>query len=197
MPRIVDRRAEQLAFADDVVGADDPRQQRAVDAEEREQLVVPVERLERREHRARRVRHVGDVHRRRRSASRRATLSTVPNASPSRRVLAQEPLELRRREVRIGDEPGLRADQLGVELAAALGGAPVLPHDRGRDRRSRRAVPEQRRLALVRDRDRRQVGRLDARRLSASAAGRGRSARSPPGRARPSPGRGKCCGSSR
>ena len=39
-------------------------------------------------------------------------LSTVPNARPSlRAVLAQQPLELRRREVRVGYEPGLAADR--------------------------------------------------------------------------------------
>ena len=69
-------------------------------------------------------------------------------------VLAEEPLELRRREVRVGDEPGALAQQVGVELTAALRGSAVLPDDRGRDRPSRRALPEQRRLALVRDRDR-------------------------------------------
>ena len=79
--------------------------------------------------------------------------STVPKASPGRRVLSEQPLELRPREVRIGHEPGALADQVRVERPAALGRAPVLPHDRGRDRTAGGAVPEDRRLALVRDRD--------------------------------------------
>ena len=73
---------------------------------------------------------------------------------PGATVLAQEPLELRGGEVRIGNEPRALADQIGVELAAARRGSPVLPDDRRRDRASGHAVPEQRRLALVRDRDR-------------------------------------------
>ena len=77
-----------------------------------------------------------------------------PEREPVAPVLAQKPLELRRREVRIGNEPRALADQVGVELAAALRRAAVLPDDRGRDRLPGCAVPEQRRLALVRDRDR-------------------------------------------
>ena len=138
------------------------RQQRAVDAEEREQLVVPVERRERAEQRARRVRPVGRVHLAAASASRRATRRRCRRRGPAGVVLAQQPLELRRREVRVGHEARPLADQPGVELAAAVGGAPVLPDDRRRDRPAGRALPEQRRLALVRDPDRRQVGRAKA-----------------------------------
>src|SRR6476620_1890252 len=69
-------------------------------------------------------------------------------------VLAQQPLERRRREVRIGNETVALADQPGVELAAAFSGAPVLPDDRRRNRLARSADPEQRRLALVLYRDR-------------------------------------------
>jgi hypothetical protein len=56
-----DGRAEQLGLAHDRARRTDLRQQRAVDAEQREQLVVPVERGERREQRTRRVRLVGRV----------------------------------------------------------------------------------------------------------------------------------------
>ena len=56
-----DARSEQLALADLVGGAHDPRQQRPVHIEEGEQVVVPVEPGERAEHRARGVGHVGDV----------------------------------------------------------------------------------------------------------------------------------------
>src|SRR5262249_41205939 len=69
-------------------------------------------------------------------------------------VLAQKPLELRRGEVRVGDESGALAEERDVELAAALGRPPVLPHDRARDRCAGATVPEDGRLALVRDRDR-------------------------------------------
>ena len=124
--------------------------------------------------------------------------STVPKARPGRRVLAQQPLELRRREVRVRHEAGPLADQPGVELAAAVGGAPVLPDDRGADRPAGRALPEQRRLTLVRDPDRLQVGRAGRRRLREPLRQPARRrARSPRDRARPSPAGGSDCGSSR
>jgi hypothetical protein len=75
----------------------------------------------------------------------------------------EQPLELRRREVRVGDESCPRADQVGGELGAAIRGAPVLPDERGRDGIARRAIPEHRRLPLVRDPDRAQLGRAHVR----------------------------------
>ena len=136
------RRAEQLSLADDLARS---RRSAAAASGRRRRA-----RAARRPSRASRATRASSATRssrrsrapRRRSASRRATQSTVPNARPSRGVLAQQPLELRRREVRVGNEPGARTNQLGVELAAALGGAPVLPDDRGRDRLAGRAVPE-------------------------------------------------------
>ena len=53
--------AEQRGLADDAARRDDPRQQLALDAEEREQLVVPVEIVQSEQQRPRRVRHVDDV----------------------------------------------------------------------------------------------------------------------------------------
>ena len=91
-------------------------------------------------------------------------VSTVPNASPPAwRRLAQDPLELRRREVRIGREPGARPDRVGGQLAATLRGAPVLPDDRGMHRLAAVAVPDDRRLALVRDPDGVELGRAETR----------------------------------
>ena len=75
----------------------------------------------------------------------------------------EQPLELRRREVRVRHEPRPGADQLGGQLAAPRGRPPVLPDDRAVDRPPCGALPEQRRLALVRDPDRAQVGRTHAR----------------------------------
>ena len=76
----------------------------------------------------------------RRSASTRASESTVPKASSALRQVGarQQPFELRRGEVGVGDEAGARSQDVGGQLAAALGGAPVLPDDRGRHRRARR-----------------------------------------------------------
>ena len=56
-------------------------------------------------------------------------LSTVPKRHVALDP-GEQPLELGRREVRVGHEAGALADELGRELAAALGGAPVLPDDR-------------------------------------------------------------------
>ena len=90
--------------------------------------------------------------------------STVPNASSPGRAVGprEQPLELRRREVRVRHEPRPCADQVGRQLAAARGRPPVLPDDRAVDRPPGGALPEQRRLALVRDPDRAQVGRTHA-----------------------------------
>ena len=72
-------------------------------------------------------------------------------------MLAQQPLELRRREVRIRNEPRAPADQLRRQLSAPIGCAAVLPDDRVVHRLSRAAVPEEGRLPLVRDADRGRV----------------------------------------
>jgi hypothetical protein len=77
-------------------------------------------------------------------------------------VLGEQPLELRRREVRIGHETGAVADQLRVERRAAIRRAPVLPHDRAVDGPAGATIPEDRGLALVRNRDRVELGRRDA-----------------------------------
>ena len=148
-----DARAEQFALADLRRRADDLRQQPAVDAEQRQQLVVPVPRLERAEHRARGVRHVGDVAR---AAGEPPDEPAVdrPEGETARVVALEQPLELRRGEVRVGHESGSGPDQLPVETGAALCGSPVLPDDRPVDRSPRAPVPEQSRLALVGDADR-------------------------------------------
>src|SRR6058998_3761670 len=69
----------------------------------------------------------------------------------------EQPLELRRREVRIRHEPRPGADQVGRQLATPRGRPPVLPDDRAVYGPPSGALPEQRRLALVRDPDRAQV----------------------------------------
>jgi hypothetical protein len=91
-------------------------------------------------------------------------LSMVPKQSSPRSARAraghvvQEPRELRAAEVRIEHEAGRLLDRLLVARGAQLGTArrrpAVLPHDRAVDRAARRALPDERRLALVRDADR-------------------------------------------
>ena len=88
------------------------------------------------------------------------------------RGLAEDPLELRRREVRVGDEPRPVADEIGGELLAPLGRAPVLPDDGAVGRLAARPIPDDRRLALVRDADRGEIGRRRARVFQRLARGR-------------------------
>ena len=178
---------------------DDLGEHGAIDPEQGEQLVVPLARREIEQHRPRRVRHVGDVRRPARQLPHEPRVDR-PERELRLRLLdpRQDPLELRRREVRVGDEPGSLADQRGRQLRAALGGAPVLPDDRGMHRRAGTPLPDDGRLALVRDPDRRRAReRPHQRRRAPRPRSARRSPRSPPGRARPSRARGKCCRISR
>src|SRR5579862_323998 len=77
-----------------------------------------------------------------------------PEGEPARIAVAQQPLELRRREVGIGHEAGALADQVERQLGTAVRRSAVLPHDRVRDRAAGRALPHDRRFALIGDRDR-------------------------------------------
>src|SRR3972149_5107151 len=94
-------------------------------------------------------------------------LSTGPNISSPRAARArapgarlrhavQEPLPLRAGEVGVQQQAGALAEErlqaAGAELLARPGGAPVLPDDRVGDGAAR-AVPDERRLALVGDAD--------------------------------------------
>ena len=192
--------AEQLRLADDLGRAHEPRQQSPVDAEQVEQLVRPVERVEVEEHRSGRVGQVGDVHPAAGQLPDEPRVDRPERELVARRVRAREqPLELRGGEVRIGNEAGSCPDQLGVELAAALGGAPVLPDDRGSDgrcpsARSQRTVVS-RWFAIpiasqVRGADRGSPDRV-------LGGARGRKTQISSGSCSTQPGCGKCCGSSR
>ena len=87
-------------------------------------------------------------------------------------AVEQQPLELRRREVRVGDETGALADQLAVDARAPVGRAPVLPDDRVGYRLAGLAVPDDRGLALVGDPDPGNVGSGDAGSADGIASGR-------------------------
>ena len=75
--------------------------------------------------------------------------------------VVEDPGHLRAPEVRIEQQPGpladVRLEALRLELLAERRGPPVLPDDRVVDRLSGLAIPDQRRLALVGDPDRREV----------------------------------------
>ena len=143
------------------------RQDLARDVEEGEELVVPRARVDVVEQRPRRVRGVGHVH----GAARE--LPDEPRVDGAERELAarrpraraghvvEQPLQLRAGEVGVEDEARLRGERRLVagraQRVAGRRGAAVLPDDRVRERPARRALPEERRLALVRDADRRDV----------------------------------------
>ena len=99
--------------------------------------------------------------------------SIVPNASSTgwERRAREQPLELAGREVGVGHEPGARAHEVAGKLGATLGRPPILPDDRARDRSRGAALPQHGRLALVRDPDRLQLARGDARRRDGVARG--------------------------
>ena len=84
--------------------------------------------------------------------------ATVPRPLGEAVDLAQEPLDLRRREVRVQHEARVGADERlvsgGAQLGAAVGRAPVLPDDRAVQRLAGGRIPHAHRLALVRDPDR-------------------------------------------
>ena len=90
----------------------------------------------------------------------RADLAAL-RASGERRVLAEQPLELRGGEVRVeqqsGPAPDLRLLAAGAMLGADPGAAPALPDDRRGDRFERSPVEDDERLALVGDADRGRV----------------------------------------
>ena len=71
-------------------------------------------------------------------------------------MLFENPLELRRREIRVDHEAGERGDAVAApfaQLGAAGGRAAILPDDRAVDRTTGVAIPDDRGLALVGDAD--------------------------------------------
>ena len=137
---------------------------RAIDPEQREQLVVPGAGCEIEQHRAGGVRDVGEVSDAVRELPDEPGVDRAEGELLLRQLGApQDPLELRRREVRVGDEPRARAHQVGGQLGTALGRPAVLPDDGRVDRTSGSPLPHDGRLALVRDPEGQHVGRPDSR----------------------------------
>ena len=122
--------AQERGVRDDAARRHDARQEFALDSEQREKLIVPVERREIEKHGPGGVRHIDDV---------RPTAGELPDEPrvhgseeqvPPREFGAfEDPLELRRREVRVRDEAGPLPDQVAREFTATRGRTPVLPDD--------------------------------------------------------------------
>ena len=69
--------------------------------------------------------------------------------------LLEQPLDLRRREIRIGAESRAFGDErrFAFQLCTPFRGTPVLPNDRARERLSGVAMPKDNRLTLIGDPD--------------------------------------------
>ena len=144
---------------------DDHRQRRMRHAEQLEQFAGPCLRVQVHQHRARGIRDVGDM----RAAGEVPHDPRVHRAQPQGAALrclanrvrvGEQPFVGRGREIGIDGEPRQRSNAgtpAGLTQGlAALCRAPVLPHDRGRQRSARARIPRHRRLALVGEPDRRQ-----------------------------------------
>ena len=131
-----------------------------------------------RQHRPRRVRHVDDVRRRPSVSFQTSQESIVPKARSSPRPLRSLAGSTRASSPRSTDraEPCPLADQVAWQLPAALGGAPVLPDDRPLQRSPGATIPDDRRLALIRDPDRPRARTPRARALRERVTGGGQHA---------------------
>ena len=87
-------------------------------------------------------------------------------APPGAGHAVEQPCHLGAGEIRVEHEAGALAEQfavsVGLELPAAVGGAPVLPDDGVADRPPGGAFPDDGGLALVGDADRRDLGGAQA-----------------------------------
>ena len=174
-------------------------------SKQRQQFVVPRQRLDVEEHRARRVADVGDV------PLSAGQLPDEPGVDRAERQLArrgagagaghvvENPADLAAREVGVDEQPGLLLDQrpgaVRLQPLAEVRGPPILPDDGVVDRLAGLAIPDDGRLALVGDADGGDVLGRQTRapeRLDGDADLR--SPRSPAGRARPSPASGRSAG---
>ena len=134
-------------------------QHRGRDAEQRQQLRVPLQRMDVEQQRARGIARIGHVPL---AASEFPDQPAVHGAEgqlalfsphPCAGHMVQQPLQLGRRKVRVQHQPGLFLDHgcvpLGAQLVTASGGAPVLPDNSVGHRFTRLAVPQHRGFALV------------------------------------------------
>ncbi len=156
----------------DAGGGHDAGQDLSRDVEKAQQLVVPGARVDVVEQRAARIRWVRHVHGPVRELPDEPRVDGAEcklalfRADPRPRHVIQQPLQLRAGEIGVEDEARLLGDRRLVagraERVTVGRGPSVLPDDRVRERTPRRALPEERRLALVRDADGRDVAAGEA-----------------------------------
>jgi hypothetical protein len=121
------------------------------------ELVAPVAGAQVVEHRAAGVGVVGGVHRPAGQVPQQPGIDRAHGhvSGGFHTALGEDPLELRRRKVRVGHQAGPVPDQLEMalldQLFAAVCGSSVLPHDRAVQRLAGAAAPSDDRLALVGD----------------------------------------------
>ena len=141
------------------------RQQRRRHAEQLAQVRVPASAADVEQQRARGIGRVGGVQL---AAGQPPQQEAVDGAERELALLGrgaravdvvEQPGDFRRREIRIEQQTGARRNQrlmaLLAQRGAGVGGAPVLPDDGIVDRLAGGAIPQNRRLALVGDADRR------------------------------------------
>ena len=84
---------------------------------------------------------------------------------PPLRIPFEQPLELRRREIRVGHQPRPGSNEIGQpirpQLLAPTGRPPILPDDRARQWAARCPIPYDCSLALVRYADRRDLRQVE------------------------------------
>jgi hypothetical protein len=144
---------------------------RGGDAEQPQQLLVPLQRMDVEEHRARGVAHVRHVHLAAREAPDEPRVDGAehqfallgPLSRP--RHVVQNPFDLRGAEIGVDDQPRPFPDEFGLPLGlqpvAVLRGAAILPDDGVVDRFFGLRIPHDRGLPLVGDADARDVQAVD------------------------------------
>ena len=181
-----DRPAEQLGQRrSEIAGAiAHRRQQGGGHAEQVAEIRVPAPVADIEQQGARRIGGVGGVHLAAGEPPQQKAVDRSEGEPPGARRLArarhvvEQPGNFRSREIRIEQQPGGCRDRgLVAGLAqrrAGVRGAPVLPDDGVVDRPAGRPVPDDRRLALIGDPDRRDVLRAGPRFRHGGAHGRER-----------------------
>ena len=167
-----DRMTEPLlgGMPDDAGAGHDLGQQRTRNVEQRQQGVVPAQRVNIEQHRARGIAGVGDV-----AAAQAPDQPAVDGAEgqlallgPAARAgnVVEQPLQFGGGEIGVELEARAFLDEGRLarvkQAVAHAGGAPVLPHNGVGHRFAGHAVPQQRGLALVGDADRGHLRGLDA-----------------------------------